>query len=82
MFEKNITSEEKRSIKHQNFKKLAEKRVNNVLKYLGLIENLSNRSNYCYEADEVAKIFRVLEDEIKRIKPLFKKPKVKNFTLN
>jgi len=78
----NKTTEEIRESKHNNFKRLAEKRVQNVLKYLGLLENLSNRHNYYYEDFEIKKIFNTIEDEIKRIKPLFKKPKVKNFKLD
>ena len=67
------------------FIELAEKRVNKTLNDMRLIGNLSNRSNYAYTDEQVDKIFRVLEGQIKDIKALFKKKKVEGkegFRLN
>ena len=55
----------------EKFKKLAEKRVNNAIKYIRLIGNLSNKSNYSYTDDQVEKIFRTLNREIKEAKVRF-----------
>lgn len=41
--------------------RLAEKRVNKVAKQLQLIGNLSNRTNYAYTPDEVARMFEHIE---------------------
>lgn len=42
------------------FVKLATARVSKALKDIQLIGNLSNRSNYDYTDDDVAKIFKAL----------------------
>ena len=55
----------------ENFVRLAEKRVNNAIKTLRLIGNLSNRSNYSYSDADVEKIFRVLERELKNARSRF-----------
>jgi len=55
----------------EKFIKLAEKRVNNAIKYIRLIGNLSNKSNYSYTDDQVEKIFRALNREIKEAKVRF-----------
>ena len=50
--------------KRDKFKELAEKRVNNALKNIQLIGNLSNTNNYDYNEEEVAKIFKSLKEEL------------------
>lgn len=47
------------------FVRLANKRVNNAIKAIELIGNLSNRSNYDYTAEDVEKILGALNREIK-----------------
>jgi len=68
-----------------NFVRLAEKRVNNAIKTLRLIGNLSNRSNYSYTEEDVNKIFRSLERELKNARARFESGKgsdVPTFTLD
>jgi hypothetical protein len=48
-----------------NFVRLAENRTRQAMKALRLIGNLSNKSNYSYSEQDVSKIFRVLEAELK-----------------
>lgn len=48
----------------RKFVELASKRVNRALKDIQLIGNLSNRSNYDYTDQDVAKIFKALTDEL------------------
>jgi hypothetical protein len=55
----------------EKFKRLAEKRVNNAIKYIRLVGNLSNKSNYSYTDGQVEKIFRALNREIKEAKTRF-----------
>lgn len=57
--------------KRGKFVEIAEKRVGRLLKDIRLIGNLSNRSNYSYEADDVAKIFSAIESEIKASRKRF-----------
>jgi hypothetical protein len=61
----------KQSNRRQKFTELAEKRVNRTIKDLRLIGNLSNRGNYQYDEEDVLKIIRALNDEIKRLRARF-----------
>lgn len=48
-----------------NFVRLAESRTRRALKDIRLIGNLSNRSNYSWNDEDVATIFSALEAEMK-----------------
>jgi hypothetical protein len=56
---------------HSRFRRLAQKRVTRTIKDLRLIGNLGNRNNYNYTAEEVEKIFRALEKELKLARAKF-----------
>jgi transcription elongation GreA/GreB family factor len=56
---------------HDRFRRLAEKRVIRTIKDIRLIGNLGNRNNYEYAADEVEKMFRTLEKELKLARAKF-----------
>lgn len=53
------------SIKHEKFKKLANKRLKNAVQNIRLIGNLSNTHNYSFTEEEFKTIFNLLEEEIK-----------------
>ena len=53
------------------FVELAKKRVSRALKDIQLIGNLSNRSNYDYTDDDVAKIIKALSDEVSACRKKF-----------
>jgi len=55
------------------FVELAEKRVARAMKDLRLIGNLSNKSNYSYTDEDVRKIIKALEAEIRKLKIRFEK---------
>lgn len=55
----------------ERFRRLAQKRVVRTIKDLRLIGNLGNRNNYDYTADEVEKVFRALEKELKLTRTKF-----------
>lgn len=55
----------------EKFKRLAGRRVSGALKAVQLIGNLSNRSNYDYTDEDVAKIFKALQEEIAACKKRF-----------
>lgn len=53
------------------FVRLANKRVNNALKAIELIGNLSNRSNYDYTQEDAEKIFMALNRGLKACRERF-----------
>jgi hypothetical protein len=55
----------------ERFVILAEKRVSQATKYLRLIGNLANRSNYSYEEKDVKKIIGFLSKELNALKKRF-----------
>jgi hypothetical protein len=57
--------------KRHKFVEIAEKRVNRLLHEIRLVGNLSNRNNYAYEADDVAKIFGAIDTELRIVKKKF-----------
>jgi len=57
--------------RRQKFVELAEKRVSKALKDLKLIGNLSNKSNYSYTDQDVAKIYRALKTALDEMKGRF-----------
>jgi len=61
--------------KHEKFKRIATKRVVEILKKLELLENCSNKSHYSYSDDEIAKIFSTLEKRLKETKSSFRSSK-------
>ena len=52
------------NIRRERFIKVGERRVNNALKAINLIGNLSNKANYEYSSAEIKKIEKVLKDEL------------------
>lgn len=61
--------------KNEKFKRIASGRTSRILEDLRLLGNCANPSNYEYMESDVARIFSVIEKELKRTKSLFNKPK-------
>lgn len=55
----------------EKFVRLANKRVNNAIKAIELIGNLSNRSNYDYTQEDAEKILIALNKELKACRERF-----------
>jgi len=55
----------------QRFKRLGNKRVNNVLNQLRILGNLSNKSYYDYNDSDVNKVFKAVEHQLKITKGKF-----------
>lgn len=66
----------------RNFIRLAERRVSRTIDEIRLIGNLSDRSNYEYDQDEVAKIFAALRSELNACRKRFEaaRPKSRSTT--
>ena len=60
-----------RTIDRDKFVRLANARVNKAINAIRLVGNLSNRSNYDYTDDDVEKIFRALQAEMKTCRTRF-----------
>lgn len=61
--------------KEDKFQRIATKRTRRLLREIRLLGNCANTSTYTYTQDDITKIFRTVEGEIKRVKALFDKPK-------
>jgi hypothetical protein len=59
--------------KRENFKRIAEQRVNKVINMIRLVGNLANKRNYDYDDDDAMRIITVIEFELKKAKEAFKK---------
>lgn len=59
------------SKKREKFIELAEKRVNNAIKQIQLIGNLSHTGNYEFDEADYQKIFRALDGELREMKRKF-----------
>ena len=64
--------------KHEKFRELAESRTNKALVAIGRIGNLSNRSLYKWEDEEVRKVVKALRDAASDVEARFKSPKGKS----
>lgn len=57
--------------RRQRFKRLANRRVNKVLNQLRVLGNLANKSYYDYSEDDVNKMFRAVDAQLKAVKGKF-----------
>lgn len=58
--------------RNEKFKRLATKRVNDILYRLDILSNCSNKSSYEYSEEEVNKIFKAIENKVKETKASFR----------
>lgn len=65
--------EKKKNVnKRKRFTDLAPIRVNNVLKHIRLVGNMTNKNNYDYFTEEFKKILKDIDDELSLVKSKFK----------
>ena len=67
--------------RREKFKRLAERRTKEVLSRLRILGNLSNKSSYEYTSEEIRKIFKALEEQMRLVKSRFKVGKEQEFKL-
>jgi len=60
--------EKKNGKKRKRFTDLAPIRVNNVLRHLRLVGNMTNKNNYSYDSSEFKKILNDISEELSLIK--------------
>lgn len=63
------------------FKKVATYRTNQIIKYLDLLSNCSNKNNYDYDQIDVNKIFSAIDDALKETKLKYKSKRKDHFEL-
>ncbi len=61
--------------KNQRFKRVASRRVGQILQGLRLLSNCSNKQTYEYSDEDVKKIFSAVESEFRKAKTAFESGK-------
>ena len=61
--------------KQENFKRIAENRVNKMIDMISKLENLNNTSFYEYSDEQMENIFNAIQKELDKQKELFNKIK-------
>lgn len=82
MFGKSKPKADSKTIKEERFKRIASRRVQEILNKLRLLGNCANRGNYYYTDEQVRKIFTAIDDEWKKVKSEFNKGKNKGKEFN
>lgn len=59
--------------KSDRFKRIASKRVDNIIKSIRSLSNCSNTNNYKYDEDDVNKMTKAIREEVKVMETLFRK---------
>lgn len=82
MFKKPKPKIDSKVVKEERFKRIASRRVKEILGKLRLLGNCANCGNYYYTDEQVRKIINVIDDEWKKVKGGFNKGKNKNKEFN
>lgn len=61
------------NIKQQNFKRIAENRVEKIVGLISKLHNLSNTSFYDYTDEQIDKMFNIIQEELDKQRDEFKK---------
>jgi hypothetical protein len=70
--QENTKLTERDRVKQERFTRLAEARVNNVLRSIRILGNLSNTSNYWYDDQQVQRIFDEVRDQLQVVEQKFR----------
>lgn len=65
-------------LKKERFKRVASKRVGNLLTGIRSLSNCSNTNNYEYTEEDVQKMIKAIKDELRTMETLYKKNLNKN----
>ena len=65
------------STKHENFKRIAENRVNRIIDSIVSLRNFKNTSFYEYTDEEIEAILNAIQQELDETKETFEKQKGK-----
>ena len=70
-----------REKKREAFKRLATKRTNTVIEKIRILGHCANPWQYEYSEEEVKKIFKAIDIELRAVKNKFKNTKQSDFSL-
>ena len=65
----------------EKFYRLATSRVEHIFEHLRILGNLSNRANYRYTDEQIAKVFGEIQAAVDETKALFRPRKKREFRL-
>lgn len=65
------------NVKQDNFKRIADNRVNKIVDLISKLHNLSNTSFYEYTEEQIEEIFSVIQNELDKQRQLFTNDKKK-----
>lgn len=82
MFERSKQKIDSKTIKEERFKRIASRRVQEILDKLRLLGNCANKGNYYYTDEQIRKIFTAIDDEWRKTKSEFNKGKDKGKEFN
>jgi len=71
MFSKNNQPETKEETREERFKRVATRRVQEILNKLRLLGNCSEKANYRYDEAQIKKIFSTIEERVKEVRAKF-----------
>ena len=63
------------------FKRVAQRRTGHILNSLRVLGNCSNKSSYQYSEEDVSKIFRAIDEQLRITKTRFHSSRPQKFTL-
>lgn len=65
------------NVKQENFKRIADNRVNKIVDLISKLHNLSNTSFYEYTEEQINEMFNLIQNELDKQKQLFDNDKKK-----
>lgn len=77
LFKKQEAKKPSKERKEERFKKIASRRVQDILNKMRLLKNCSNKANYSYSDEQIRKILTTIDSEWKGVKEEFNKNKSK-----
>ncbi len=82
MFNKSNKTD-KKFLKEERFKKVASRRVKEILNKMRLLKNCANKGNYSYTEEQANKIISTIDAEWKKVKSEFNNstPRKEEFSL-
>lgn len=66
------------NVKQQNFKRIAENRVNKIVELISKLSNLTNSSFYEYNDEQIDKMFNAIQKELDKQRKEFKNDQKKS----